>query len=264
MRTADTHSSEEPIGADGQMVWRHLWTYCTSLFGVDEAAGEPFAKYLGSGTFVRFRGAPCLLTAAHVWERLAEHRGIGFATDVDVNLLKVATKLLEPVLVSPPKTEEWGPDIALVRLPEVTARGLERRKAFYDLARNRTDALVPSGERLWVVIGATREGSDLTSEDEALLKNRQFETPVARRSSHDGLDYTELPWSRDNPDAPTTWGGVSGAGLWVVDPAVNKGVLAGLAFYEQWPEGTERGFIRCHSRADVTHFLDENTDRPAK
>lgn len=249
-------ASETPKGADGQLVWRHLWTYCTSLFGVDEAAGRPFAKYLGSGTFVRFRGAPCLLTVAHVWVRLAKHRGIGFATDVDLNLVKVATDLLDVVHVSTPKSEEWGPDIALVRLPEALVRRLELRKAFYDLARDRADALREGGRRLWVLIGATEEGSDLSSKDEALLKNRQFTTPEPQKSTHDGLDYTEVPWGRDNPDAPTTWGGMSGAGLWLVDPDVNKGVLAGLAFYEHPPDGTERGFIRCHSRRDVEQYLD--------
>lgn len=109
MRRLTRRPPRSPSGADGQMIWRHLWTYCTSLFGVDIAAGEAFAKYLGSGTFVRFRGAPCLLTAAHVWERLAKHRGVGFFTDPDGELLKVATELLEVVRVSVPKSEEWGP-----------------------------------------------------------------------------------------------------------------------------------------------------------
>lgn len=113
-----------------------------------------------------------------------------------------------------------------------------------------------------MLIGATGEGSDLSGKDEALLKNRQFTTPQPRKSTHDGLVYTEVPWSADNPDAPKSWGGMSGAGLWLVDPDVNRGILAGLAFYEQLPHGIDPGFIRCHSRADVARFLDENADKP--
>jgi hypothetical protein len=248
----------DPALADGQLIWRHLWTYCTSLFGVGQKDGKPFAHYVGSGTFVRFGGMPCLLTAAHVWAEpgnLAKYFAAGFATDVDVNLMKVPTDLLKPLFVSTRKGDAWGPDIALVRIPDVKARELELRKAFYDLTRNRTDALSAGGQRLWGFIGATGEGSDFSSPDEALLKNRQFTTRQPRKSTHDGLEYIEVTWNIDNPDAPTTWGGVSGAGLWLVDPAVNSGVLTGLAFVEQRAQPAERGFVRCHSRQDVERSL---------
>jgi hypothetical protein len=251
----------------GHIIWRYLWTYSTSLFGVHEKAGNPFATYIGSGTFVRFRGAPCLLTAAHVWKEpgnLSEYLGVGFVTDVDVNLLKVPTELLEPVFVSTRKSEGWGPDIALVRIPEVKAKELELRKAFYDLHRNRTEELNEDGHRLWAFIGATAEGSDFSSPDEAQLKNRQFTTFAPQKTTHDALEYIEITWSIDNPDAPTSWGGVSGAGLWLVDPAASNGILAGLAFCEQRAQPTERGFVRCHSRRDVQQYLESSAMKPAE
>jgi hypothetical protein len=243
------------MAPDAEAVWKNVWTYCTSLFGIDEDRHHPFARYLGSGTFVGFRGAPCVLTAAHVWKVLARYRGVGFATVKDVNLLKVPKEALRPLAVSNAKDEEWGPDIALVRLEEVTRKRLEVRKAFYDLQKTRS--LTDSAEKRWILTGATAEGSQLESDEEALLKNWQLASSEAAVSIHDGQEYVDVPWTVPETEVPKSWGGLSGAGLWRVDTQANgEPILEGLAYLERRPHEDRPGFIRCHSRRSIDDYLE--------
>ncbi len=211
---------------------------------------------MGSGTFVRFRGMPCLLTASHVWERCASSTGLAFVTDEDIEPYVIPTQGTEKLFATRRESDDWGPDIALIRLPEVTAKRLEVRKAFYDLDRDRDGTYNPTRDRAWVAIGGTAEGSDFCVAEAARLRIRQVPSRSPKRILHDGVEYIELPAGQlGDPEVPALWKGMSGAGLWMVDLTANQGVLAGVAYYAKWSETDVPGYLRCHTRSTIDEYL---------
>ncbi len=232
-----------------------VWVYTASAFALE--GGRP--AYVGTVTCVAAAGQSYLLTAAHVWRRL---RGDRFALSLaaDRLLVPVRKDLVEPTVLGTTESE-WGPDLALVRLPDLVARGISQVKAFYNIDKRR----FPSGERppyetgLWAVIGAPAEQS-VVEEEEVILKVSLLASVVASPQERDGFDYVDLSYYHvGRLDLPGSYGGISGAGLWHLpisrspSGAVRwsgEARLEGVAFYQQ-PAGTQEGVIRCHGRKSL-------------
>ena len=234
-----------------------LWIHTGSLFTI----GAP-PTYSGTCTFVSLSGAPYLLTAAHAWTAL---KGEGFALSVEkgVQLRPIHRQVVEPVvLFSPRGSEEQGPDLALIRLPETDAAWIRVRKAFYNLDRRgpaNGEEPAPYALGLWVVIGGIGEQSSFSAR-EAFLGMRVFAFVALDVSERDGFDYVDLRFDRQkHPNLPRFFGGISGSGLWQVkllksrsSGAISVGSthLEGVAFCQvRLSEHT--GFIRCHGRKSL-------------
>jgi hypothetical protein len=120
-----------------------LWNYSTALVMALEKdsvpSGTPPYADGGSGTFVRVRDYPCLLTAGHVWYKGLQHVGrVCFAIGDGRPTVWVDRDRLKVLHCSPrlTRTEEQkqGPDIALIGLPEDTFRALDAMgKSFYNV-----------------------------------------------------------------------------------------------------------------------------------
>lgn len=237
------------LTAAGQhTVWRSLWTYCTSIFG----DGDP-PEYRGSGTLVSVQGVSCLLTAAHVWERMARDSVLGFITEAEHSPVWLRTATLEPRLVTQRVTDEWGPDLAVVAFHAHDARRLQLEKAFYALERPRPAANDPRASIVWAITGASGQLSEFTA-TEARLRNHTLIVSTPSVNFHEAVDYFDIPYGDTPPEnIPDSWGGLSGAGLWRCDllPGSDETELevlprlSGVAFYQR-VEGGKRGAIRCH------------------
>ena len=233
-----------------------LWTYTASVFAVDGA--RPL--YRGTATCVAASGKDYLLTAAHVWREL---RGERFALSLEDDrlLIPIYRDHVEPTVLGPTRPPEWGPDLALIKLPDVVATDIRQVKAFYNLDKRRPKPGEQAAydEGLWAVIGAPAERS-IFGETVAVLKISVFVSVVVSACQRAGFDYVDLGfYHQGRSDLPQSYGGLSGSGLWhapitrSVSGAISwtgEARLEGVAFYQKFT-GENEGVIRCHGRTSL-------------
>ena len=95
-------------------------------------------------------------------------------------------------------TEEWGPDLALIRIPGVIASDIAVVKAFYDFdrRRGRYAETIRYDRGLWNVVGAPEELSNFGAQ-EASLHISLFSSWITKASERDGLDYVDLAYDHE-------------------------------------------------------------------
>jgi len=237
-------------------VRERLWTYTASVFAVDGA--RPL--YRGTATCISASGKPYLLTAAHVWREL---RGERFALSLEGDrlLVTIYKNHVEPTVLGPTNPPEWGPDLALIKLPDIVAADIRQVKAFYNLDKRRPKPGEQAryDEGLWAVIGAPAERS-IFGETEAVLKISVFASVVVSACQRAGFDYVDLGfYHQGRSDLPQWYRGISGSGLWQapITKSASGAVswtgearLEGVAFYQKLTD-EEEGVIRCHGRTSV-------------
>jgi hypothetical protein len=233
-----------------------VWAYTASVFAVE--GNTPV--YRGTATCVAVGTKEYLLTAAHVWREL---RGDRFALSLEADrlLVPIQKALVEPTVIASPESGEWGPDLALIHLPDLVARDIRQVKAFYNIGRRRPSLgeYPPYARGLWAVLGAPAEQS-VFGEREAILKISLLASVVASAEERDGFDYVNLSYyHEDRPDLPRSYGGISGSGLWHLPISKDESgaivwdgnvCLEGVAFYQK-PIGPLEGVIRCHGRMSL-------------
>jgi hypothetical protein len=232
-----------------------LWTFTVYVFRVD---GER-PSYAGTASCVAAGGTPHLLTAAHVWKVL---HGDCFALGLkeDWLLMPVRKDIVLARLFGGSPSDEWGPDLALIRLPSLAARDIGREKAFYDLDRQRTDPVL-AGERddCWALIGAPAEQATFRP-TESMLRLTLFDSwTKPHECERGGFDYRDVTLDRmRRRGLPQSYKGISGSGLWRI-PIARSGRqiawtrevrLEGVAFF-QIPAPAPRQIIRCHGRKSI-------------
>ena len=237
-----------------------LWTFSVFVYRVD---GERPA-YRGTATCVCTGGARCLLTAAHVWRALPGDR---FAVGLDEGrlLIPIQRHFVNTRVLSGNGPDEWGPDLALIRLPDLIASDLRQRKAFYDLDRKRPEPRVAADEgNLWTLIGAPEEQSTF-GPGEAVLRLTLFDSWIRPEScEREGFDYVDVTFDHlRRQSLPHSYGGISGSGLWRIPTArPSDGLISwthavrleGVAFFQK-PIPTQQHIIRCHGRKSIYRRL---------
>jgi hypothetical protein len=218
---------------------------------------------LGSGTLVAVAGMPYLLTAAHVWDAIREHGLLAILLDAGGHAFSTPTDALTAFVSAPRETDEWGPDLAFVKLPQEVRALSKDRKAFYQMDRRLENALTTNADTskgLWAVAGApavwTQHGAAYS-----VLSFNTLISGIDHVREINADDYFDLAFNHANrPDLPSSYEGVSGAGLWharvgrsrstgeiVWDDRVH---LDGVAFYQEFNDDG-RGVIRCHGRRSL-------------
>ena len=206
-----------------------------------------------------------MLTAAHVWAAVERFDNIGFLLagyfsnfaiqkdNIDVKLLPART---------PREWGEWGPDLALIRLPSPAIGRIAAHKSFLTLTRQRENyraAVDDTASRAWVVAGAVDEFSEREDDAEAQMvrvhvRSWSFLTMVQQRHLREGYDYLDFgvkPWL---PGVPKSFKGVSGGGAWEIGlkKTASSGIVwdgsrrfRGVAFWEAATSGTTT-MVRAH------------------
>jgi hypothetical protein len=245
-----------------------LCTFNASLFaGLSRSDTSP--EYCGSGTFVRAGGRSCLLTAAHVWRRVRRRECVLLGIDHSVSATKdhplaIETRFTDVRYLSAESpSEEWGPDLALITLPDLHADFARNNKAFYDLDRRRGEAITSTVDHttgLWAMVGAPSEHCGFVN-DEFVMQTYVLGSTIANWTVREDFDYLDFAIKRKGrPKLVESYGGYSGAGLWrcglqrMASGKVEctQYALEGVAFF-QGPEqdADEDTFIRCHGRASI-------------
>lgn len=233
-----------------------VWTYTASVFSVEGNRPE----YQGTVTCVAVSGQGCLLTAAHVWRKLSGDR-FALSLESERLLLPVRKEFVQPTVLEASTFGEWGPDLALIRLPDLIARDIRQVKAFYNIDKRRPPPGAPPEYEggLWAVMGAPAEQS-VFGEKEAVMRISLLASVVSLAQERDGFDYVDLSYYHEGrSDLPASYGGLSGSGLWHLPISRStSGVvtwsgdvrLEGVAFYQK-PAGALEGVIRCHGRKSL-------------
>jgi hypothetical protein len=224
-----------------------IWRFSTSVFRWPK---EGIPVYAGSATFVVANGQKCFLTAEHVWKELQRSdritlnlRGKGESVTIDKKYISClyATKRL---------SDNRGPDLALLQIPILDVSKIERYKVFYNLDRRKSIALVSSplyNTGRWAIIGAPGEFCSVENKG-AKLDVCLLESNLHKIHEHGGFDYVDMLLDRkDDPELPSSYGGLSGSGLWQFQDG--SASLEGVVFYE-FTEATKH-YVRCHARKSI-------------
>ncbi|MFN7974198.1 MAG: hypothetical protein U0166_17915 [Acidobacteriota bacterium] len=202
----------------------------------------------GAGTLVTVKGEPAVLATKTAWDTLRElgrrieiHLGRESRLDVDL-------RLVDPLVLGdtlPGTQGEWGPDLALLRLPgmlrhEIAGAG----KTLYEMDAE-PDALL-TDEHLWIVAGSPL----------AARPRVQRSTLAARRSEWFGsvpIDYIEVTPSVRPGARPAPF--LGGLGLWSTTFSADgdwsgTATLEGVAYVK-----LADGGVRCHGRAAMRAIL---------
>ncbi|HXW57745.1 MAG TPA: hypothetical protein VEJ67_18475 [Candidatus Cybelea sp.] len=245
----------------GNEITRELVRYTVPFLKSDRGELLP----AGTGTLVRFQGAPYILTAAHVWElNLAEADRIVIPLrDDGQNRYSISPNQITPVgPAAPPEWTEWGPDIRLLRLPPETIGGIEAAgRPFFNLSMKK-ERFIDCGFEFRMLAGAPALRGEFTAkrafpELQGMLV-RQVTGPFLSLVWHrSDFDYIDLDIDTSMPDVAPRFGGVSGGGLWKI--FVYKGpdgrfesfkVLEGVAFF-QMPQESGGLVVRCHGPQSI-------------
>ncbi|MGP0071479.1 MAG: hypothetical protein ACLPWF_06050, partial [Bryobacteraceae bacterium] len=142
-----------------QKIQRSLGSSTIALFVLLDDHGNERLEPAGTGTLVVIGNRYYILTAAHVWERLesALRFGISLIENRD-HKMWIDPKTIAPTLVKPPDSRwnEWGPDVALLNIPEVIVGGIKAHRVFEDLTTPGKMLNAPTVE-FWAVMGTPKE-----------------------------------------------------------------------------------------------------------
>jgi hypothetical protein len=161
-----------------------------------------------------------------------------------------------------------GPDIGLIALPIQDISYLKSRKVFYNVnKRKRSHGVTPLDTKtgFWLTCGFPGEWEQSRTSDNADTVLKSYgalcgSSSISKEYVANGYDYLEInvDCSSANPELPSSFGGLSGAGVWQMPLVKNQVgeikpdefILSGVAFYQTSVERGRR-CLRCHGRRTI-------------
>src|SRR5713101_7787908 len=114
---------------------RDVGRFTVALFPVyDHSAGGDRVSPPATGTLVSVKKAPYILTAAHVWETLKSASKVGITLiEGMTHRFLIDTKTIEATVIARAEAwNQWGPDMALLRVPPEFVSEISAHRTFYD------------------------------------------------------------------------------------------------------------------------------------
>lgn len=245
-----------------------LHVHTTALFKVWKANGQQLSKHIGSGTFVSVGQAYGILTAQHVVELLDDPfmLGISAAREGQEDAMSVSRDKMRIFEVAKRESDEFGPDLAFILLSDwEDVSTIKASRSFYPMEHGQkelSDNQPPLDAGIWFVCGAAGEHFVEEESKTGFLKILSFKQtcfPVIpnKQFERGKFDYIDLELNTKDT-LPTSFGGVSGGGVWQVTiERLNNSryisrryLLSGVAYFEQSPSNETR-FLRCHGSKSI-------------
>jgi len=245
-----------------------LHSYSTGLVKITFREGEgEHGQLIGSGTFVSVGDCSGILTVQHVVELIDEPREIGLILIEGAHRPTIDRQHVEILEIAKPRVKGEGPDLAFIRLPDQKAREVAHYKHFYNLDFDRDEMLRNPPERhatVWFVCGIPDEWKSELSSEAGFMQVKSFYGECGagganRVYTKDGYDYVDS-WVEYTEESrlPSTFGGISGGGLWQVlysggppdEVEPMRYILAGVPFAQSPIENGLRSII-CHGWRSV-------------
>jgi hypothetical protein len=216
--------------------------------------------FLGSGVLVEVDNIPGILTAEHVvnnpaapFDNSLESKQ-ALVTSVSERANTVAVEMRHLTWwTTTRQTDEWGPDLAFIRLPESAGftHQLRASKSFYNLTldpKNRMKEALDNTGFMAFVGYVAEQITDAPPESGfpavRRIQGYAFLTGPEKYHAQNGFDYVDVGCNRVLcPTMPKSFGGVSGGGLWRFDvlrdvhekagqERLGKSYLAGVVFLQ--------------------------------
>jgi hypothetical protein len=242
----------------------------------------PDGKQLGSGVLVEVDGVSGILTAEHVVfsEEFQQAQGLWTIPHIyseesvkEKTAHFSATNIRRDLLRCFPETprsenDEWGPDLAFIRIPKDTNFESSLRAVrinFYAFAHDpqtRLERALDESKTLVAIAGApvemSKDVSPTPTDKRGIIEFPVFLAPSFKyRKKENGHDFFDVPVDREiGARIPNFFHGVSGGAVWRLvnlfeqDPPMHElkssdYVLAGIAFWQGF-ENFRPKFIRGH------------------
>jgi hypothetical protein len=248
-----------------------IHSFSTGLIKIpDRPRGQEAVILIGSGTFVSIDGVDGILTAHHVARQLDMGSSLGVICVPEEHRKDIQFDLIEVIEVARGSVESEGPDLSFIKLPRAFVSEIRAYKQFFNMSLHRERTLngpMARHDGIWFICGIPDE---LTTEEKSQRESGQAKffhsicgmVAPNKEYSIKEYDYIEADIDGNAPQIVSTFGGVSGGGLWQVPLRRNPDgniepsdyILSGVAFYESGI-GSERGFIRCHGRISVYRYV---------
>lgn len=252
----DSPDEQERIG-------RNVGHFSVGLFGVNESNQYRNVHLVGSGTLVSLNKAHYILTAAHVWSGgLHEFQSTGLTLKEDVDhCFPIPNGAIEACEMPETKFDEWGPDIALLRIPEAMVGSIEAYRVFYNLDKehNRIENGYLGARILVGTPGVLAKG---VGEVQVVEMRGMYLSVDSKFYDHDESDLIDFEMDTTLPQAIKDFRGVSGGGLWDVQisPTGNgkfdsTETLVGVAFRQL---GLKKNVqtVRCHGPKTIGAIIE--------
>jgi hypothetical protein len=247
---------------------QNIEPYIACMIGLRRGQIKPEFGLFGSGTFLQVLGIHGILTAHHVVEALQSCDRLGLALKLPYeHRWTIPVNSLHFINIGIPVEPEWGPDLAVILLPEDAIGHVKSLQTFYNLGKSKNEYV---GSQLLLRTGAW----GVSGFPQVLTQQGGYDTRFIFSEGYKGVlgfvapprewvrgeyDYFEVDVSWSNDDTvPKDYRGVSGGGLWHI-PLSRRGgsalehgrpTLAGVAFYQTSVEQSKRT-IRCHGANSI-------------
>lgn len=255
-----------------------LQDYLVPLYVLGWQNAEPQLRFIGSGTLVEIQGTYHILTAAHVWHEARNAEQIGMVLTAYPSRFLVPRAAISAKQLWKRPLYEWGPDLALLELARPFVSTIAAYKSFLNLVLHRAmfASHPPATEKgLWAVTGLVGQFSEVqrlpdTKIIDATAQARAFFSLVQQTHWREGHEYVDLGVKVELSGVPSSFGGVSGGGLWEVGLSMAKSgalswdgrrYLRGVAFW-QLERADGRCIIRCHGPRSIFETAWESWELP--
>jgi hypothetical protein len=248
--------------AHWDQIIRDTGMYTTALFAITGSPNGDVLRLAGTGTLVVVEEAHYILTAAHVWQAYlkddSDSIGVSLREKHNHKCLVETHALVLGNHIMTGGWNEWGPDFAFVKLPEVKVPEIEAYRVFYRLPAREFEIPVQGCLELDILMGVPYALGTF-EQNHASVAIVGITVNNSARLNHDGAEYIDADVSLiPLTTTAKSFGGVSGGGLWRVRLFSNStsgtidsiAFLEGVAFYEL-NVVNGRGLVRCHSIASV-------------
>jgi len=246
---------------------RHLQDYLVPILALLPENPEPRLKPIGSGTLVEIEGTYHILTAAHVWHKTSGAEQIVLPLSDYPSSFSIRRENISAKELWFDNDNEWGPDLALLRLARPFVSTIEAHKSFLNLSRERAtlaSCAPATAKGYWAVTGMVGEFNEVQPRPEARsieanIHARAFFSAIHQTHERNGYDFLDASANLKLPGVPSSFGGVSGGGLWEVGLSMTKSGniswdgrrhFRGVAFW-QLADADGRQVIRCHGPRSI-------------
>ena len=247
-------------------VIQDLACYTIAFLRLKEVGGNCDADLLGSGVLVAAGQQRAILTAHHVVNELPSSGRIGLFLDRTTQAHTIDTAAISILKIARGTQDSIGPDLAAVILAPQIAGSIGAKKTFFNLDTRR-DWLLNNppdlSDGVWFAQGFLEERTVVRPDpiEDGPTKYFYNFTGMGGPDTSPQIgdhDYFEFPVGlTSRHEAPVSWGGMSGGGLWQVRLKREDGrlrhmppILSGVMFYQHPTTPTECG-VRGHGRHSV-------------
>lgn len=226
--------------------------YVIGLLGVNVVTTGDEVQLLGSGTLIQINSKFFILTVGHLVRKLKKYHQLGLIlVDTFAHKFVINTSVLNIIEIGNSATEVTGPDLALIILPDIHSSTIKAYKSFWNILYHKENALKKPiienlNQQLWIACGFIEKWTKNMEASGAFTETKAYcclcgPTGAEEYWTSGDFDYIKLSvLYKNRDDLPTSFGGLSGGGLWRADLFKSKeGVIScstplllGVAYYE--------------------------------